>query len=87
VAAFAFVKAGFEVRPRMLAGGIAVQLMRVLSDDEIVCKSRGTAEHQQLARRCLANLDRLEPLATPEPDRLRLEVSGYEPLCESRGSE
>lgn len=59
--------------------------MRALSDDEIAWKSRGTAEYQELARRCLANLAPVEPLATPEPDRPRLDVSKYKPLYETRG--
>ena len=85
VAALAFVKAGFEVPPRMLVGGIPARLMRELSDDEIAWKSQGTAEYQALARRCLASLEPVEPLAAPEPDRPRLDVSKYKPLSETRG--
>jgi phenylacetic acid degradation protein len=85
VAALAFVKAGFEVPPRMLVGGIPARVMRALSEDEIAWKSRGTAEYQELARRCLASLEPVEPLAAPEPDRARLDVSGYRLLYETRG--
>ena len=85
VAALAFVKAGFEVPPRMLVGGIPARIMRALSDDEIAWKSRGTAEYQELARRSLASLEPVEPLAAPEPDRARLDVSQYKPLYETRG--
>jgi phenylacetic acid degradation protein len=85
LAALAFVKAGFEVPPRMLVGGIPARIMRTLSDDEIAWKSQGTAEYQQLARRCLASLEPVEPLAAPEPDRPRLDVSRYKPLYETRG--
>jgi phenylacetic acid degradation protein len=85
VAALAFVKAGFEVPPRTLAGGIPARIMRALSDDEIAWKSRGTAEYQELARRCLASLEPVEPLAAPEPDRPRLDVSGYKAPYQTRG--
>jgi phenylacetic acid degradation protein len=85
VAALAFVKAGFEVPPRMLVGGIPARVMRALSDDEIAWKSQGTAEYQELARRCLASLEAVAPLAAPEPDRPRLEACKYKPLYETRG--
>ena len=85
VAALAFVKAGFEVPPRTLVGGIPARIMRALSDDEIAWKSQGTAEYQELARRYLAGLEPVEPLAASEPDRPRLDVSKYKPLYETRG--
>lgn len=86
VAALAFVQAGFEVPLRTLVGGIPARIMRALSTDEIGWKSQGTAEYQQLARRCLASLEPVEPLAAPEPDRQRLDVSRYKPLHETRGA-
>jgi phenylacetic acid degradation protein len=85
VAALAFVKAGFEVPPRTLVGGIPARIMRALSEDEIAWKSQGTAEYQELARRCLASLEPVEALAAPEPERPRLDVSKYKPLYETRG--
>ena len=85
VAALAFVKAGYEVPPRMLVGGIPARIMRALSEDEIAWKSQGTAEYQELARRCLASLEPVEPLTAPEPGRARLDVSRYKPLYETRG--
>ncbi|MGH6906123.1 MAG: phenylacetic acid degradation protein PaaY [Geminicoccaceae bacterium] len=85
VAALAFVKAGFEVPPRTLVGGIPARIMRPLSDDEIAWKSEGTAEYQELTRRCLRSLQAVEPLPEPEPDRPRLNVSRYLPLNETRG--
>ena len=48
VAALSFVKGGFEVPPRTLAGGIPARIMRPLSDDEIAWKSRGTAVYLSL---------------------------------------
>jgi phenylacetic acid degradation protein len=84
VAALAFVKAGFEVPPRTLVGGIPARIMRELSDGEVAWKSQGTREYQELARRCLSSLEPVEPLAEPEPDRPRLDVSRYRPLGETR---
>jgi len=86
VAALAFVKAGFAVPPRTLVGGIPARIMRELSEDEIAWKARGTAEYQELARRCLRTLQAVEPLPAPEPDRPRLEVSRYQPLYQTRGA-
>lgn len=86
VAALAFVQAGFEVPPRTLVGGMPARLMRAMCDDEIAWKTQGTAEYQQLARRCLASLEPVEPLAAPEPNRPRLDVSRYKPLSETRGA-
>jgi phenylacetic acid degradation protein len=85
VAALAFVKAGFEVPPRSLAGGVPARIMRALTDEEIAWKSQGTAEYQELARRCLASLEPVEQLPVAEPDRRRLDVSSYRPLYETRG--
>ena len=84
VAALAFVKAGFAVPPRTLVGGIPARIMRELSEDEIAWKSQGTAEYQELARRCLRSLAPGEPLSEPEPDRPRLDVSRYRPLYQTR---
>ena len=60
------------------------RIMRQLSDDEIAWKSEGTAEYQELTRRCLRSLRAVEPLSQPEPDRPRLNVSGYLPLSATR---
>jgi phenylacetic acid degradation protein len=86
VAALAFVRAGFEVPPRTLVGGIPARIMRALSDDEIAWKTQGTVEYQELARRCLRSLQAVDPLPEPEPDRPRLDVSSYKPLDETRGA-
>jgi phenylacetic acid degradation protein len=86
VAALAFVRAGFEVPSRTLVGGIPARIMRALSDDEIAWKTQGTAEYQELARRCVKSLQAVDPLPEPEPDRPRLDVSSYKPLDETRGA-
>jgi phenylacetic acid degradation protein len=84
VAAMAFVKAGFEVPPRSLAGGIPAKVLRALSDDEIAWKSEGTREYQELAERCRRALTPAVPLSEPEPDRARVKSSGLAPLKQTR---
>jgi phenylacetic acid degradation protein len=53
VAAMAFVKAGTQVPPRTLVGGIPARPLKELSDEEIAWKSAGTAVYQRLAERYL----------------------------------
>ena len=72
VAAMSFVKAGFEVPARHLAGGIPARIMRPLEEAEIAWKSEGTREYQELTRRCRTSLVEAAPLAAPEPDRPRM---------------
>lgn len=72
VAAMSFVKAGFEVPARHLAGGIPAKVMRKLGEAEIAWKTEGTREYQELARRCRATLVEAPPLAAPEPNRSRM---------------
>jgi len=84
VGALAFVKGGFAVPPRMLAAGMPARLVRPLTDDEIAWKRKGTAEYQELARRCRDTLVETMPLAAPEPGRRRFAASGVVPLWETR---
>lgn len=81
VAAMAFVTAGFTCPPRSLVVGVPAKIKRELSDKEIEWKSRGTAEYQQLAERCLASLVKTEALTKPEADRRRIELDefGFKP--------
>jgi phenylacetic acid degradation protein len=72
VAAMSFVKAGFEVPARHLAGGIPARIMRPLGEAEIAWMAEGTREYQELTRRCRATLVEAKPLAAPEPDRPRM---------------
>ena len=85
VAAMAFVKAGFAVPARTLVAGIPAKIMRPLSDDEIAWKGQGTREYQELARRSLATMQRVEALPAPEPDRKRLDLSTVQPLYLTKG--
>ncbi|GAB4483430.1 MAG: phenylacetic acid degradation protein PaaY [Burkholderiaceae bacterium] len=80
VAACAFVKAAMVVPPRMLAAGIPAKILRELSADELEWKASGTREYQNLAVRCLNTMREVQPLASVEPGRRRIEpMSGAVP--------
>lgn len=72
VAAMSFVKAGMQVPPRTLVAGQPARVVRELSEKEIAWKSQGTAEYQDLTRRCLTTLAEVEPLSAEEEGRPRL---------------
>jgi phenylacetic acid degradation protein len=80
VAACAFVKAAMVVPPRHLAAGVPARVLRELSDEEIAWKQSGTRSYQELAVRSLATLREVVPLASPEPDRRRIDVTALQPL-------
>ena len=82
VAAMSFVKAGTEVAPRTLVGGIPARVIRPLKDEEIAWKTEGTKIYQDLARRYLATARAVEPLREVEPDRPELPAIGYQPKHE-----
>ena len=82
VAAMAFVKAGTEVPPRTLVGGIPAKVMRELTDDEIAWKSVGTRHYQHLAQRYLATSAEVDPLTELEPNRKRVPELVYKPKHE-----
>ena len=82
VAAMAFVKAGTEVPPRTLVGGIPAKVMRELTDDEIAWKSVGTRHYQHLAQRYLATSAEVDPLTKVEPNRKRVPELVYKPKHE-----
>jgi len=84
IAAQSFLKAGLVIPPRTLAAGTPARLVRELSDDEIAWKSLGTAEYQQLARRCRATLTPCAPLTALDPGRPALAVSDLKPKYQSR---
>jgi phenylacetic acid degradation protein len=52
VAAQSFVKAGLEIPPRMLAGGVPAKVMRELTELEMNWKIEGTSVYHDLVRRC-----------------------------------
>jgi phenylacetic acid degradation protein len=80
----AFVKAAMKIPPRSLVAGTPARVLREVTEDEIAWKSQGTATYQDLAVRSLKTLRPAEPLAEPEPDRKRTNVSQLEPLYAAR---
>lgn len=80
VAACAFVKAGMQVPPRTLSAGVPARVLRDLREDELAWKIEGTQQYHELARRSLATMREVSPLAAPEPDRRRFELDDVVPL-------
>lgn len=74
VAAMAFVKAKFEVPERTLVAGSPAKILKTLSDTDIAWKAAGTRQYQDLTERCLATMEKVEPLTEVEPDRKRIEI-------------
>jgi phenylacetic acid degradation protein len=83
VSAAAFVKAGFTCPEQSLVMGAPAIIKRQLSDQEVAWKQAGTREYQQLAQRCLTNMQECEPLAAPESDRPRIIDRGLRPKAAS----
>lgn len=75
VAAMAFVPAGAKIAPRSLIAGTPAKVLRLLSDEEVARKTRGTQAYQELARRSLATMVPCQPLSAPEPGRDKLDPS------------
>ena len=86
VAASALVRAGFAVPPRTLVAGVPAKLVRELTDAELAWKAEGTAEYQELARRCHASLREVAPLSAAEPGRQRLKLKATYSLHRTRTS-
>lgn len=84
VAAMAFVKAGVRIPAGALAVGAPAKVARMLSDDEIDWKRRGTAIYQRLALEGRGRMLPAEALEAPEPDRPRAEAPRYDPLVLER---
>ncbi len=80
IAAMAFVKAGFQVPPRSLAGGIPAKVMRELTQQELDWKVMATAQYHRLTERCRRSLVACEPLPAAEPGRAGLRPADIEPL-------
>lgn len=72
VAAMAFVKAGMVVPARQLVMGAPARIVRELTEADIANKVFGTRQYQRLTTRCLATLQRVEPLEREEAGRRRL---------------
>jgi phenylacetic acid degradation protein len=71
VAAMALVKMGGEVPPRVLVAGVPSRVVRELSAADLRGKSVGTDQYVELAQRCRAGIEQVQPLTAPEPDRAR----------------
>lgn len=84
VAAMAFVKAGFEVPPRVLVAGLPARIVRDLTDKEIAWKAEGTGDYRRLAERSLATMVPVEAATSIEPGRKRLIIGSVEPLYKTR---
>ena len=83
VGAMAFVRHGFTCPPRSLVVGAPAKVIRELEQKEIDWKQQGTKEYQDLAKRSLAGMEPVSPLAEDDPDRPRLSSSGFKPKRES----
>ena len=84
VAAQSLVRAGMNIPPRMLAGGVPAKVMRELSDLEMAWKVEGTGVSLDLARRCNATMKQVDALTAVEPDRRRLKLPELKTLQETR---
>ena len=82
VAASAFIKAGMEIPARSLVAGVPAKVIRALSEEEITWKGEGTRTYQDLARRSLASMQEVAPLAAIEPDRKRIVMPDVVPLVD-----
>ena len=78
VAANSFVKANFKVESNSLAAGSPAKIIRALRDEEIVWKSKGTAEYQMLANAYLGGLNEVHPDTELAERRPRLKLSQFE---------
>ncbi len=72
VGAHSFLRAGFEVPEEHLAAGSPARIIRPLTETELAWKANGIRVYQDLARRSLATLRPVTPLAEVEPDRRRV---------------
>jgi phenylacetic acid degradation protein len=84
VAAQSLVKAGMDIPPRMLAGGVPAKIMRALTELEMTWKVQGTAVYLDLVGRCIGTLQEVDALAAVEPERRRLKLPELKSLQETR---
>ena len=69
VGACAFVRANFKVPPRNLAAGNPAEIVRELSEKELLWKANGTKLYQKLAQRSIRSLKPAEAMTQPEENR------------------
>ena len=87
VTACACVRAGLKSPAGKRGAGGPAKGLRDLSEDEIAWKRDGTGTYQELARRSLASLVEVAPLAAMEADRPRIPASDVKPLIATRRGE
>ena len=75
VGANSFVPADVDVPPRHVIAGNPAKVLRELTDEELAWKANGTRVYQELARRSLATLRPVEPLAALEENRPMLSAN------------
>ena len=84
VAAQSFVKAGMDIPPRMLAGGVPAKVMRELTKLEMAWKVEGTGVYLDLVKRCHGTLREVKALSAVEPGRQRLNLPELKTLQATR---
>lgn len=84
VAAHAFIKAGMEIPPRMLAAGVPAKVVRDLTEQEMHWKVAGTRVYQDLARRSHASMVETVALTEVEAGRRRIDISDLRPLLDTK---
>ena len=85
VGALAFVRAGFEVPERTVAGGIPAKILRDLTDEEIDWKKGGDQEYQNIIARSFNSLMAGDPIEDiSEVHGPRIQYSGVPPLYKTR---
>lgn len=83
VGAMSFVRHGFTCPPRSLVVGTPAKVIRSLEQKEIDWKKGGTQEYVDLAKHSLATMQPITPLERDDPNRPRLESTGFKPKQES----
>lgn len=84
VAANAFVRAGFRVPAQTLVAGTPAKVVRELTDADVAQKLEGTRAYQDLTRRCMASLKEVQPLASVDTDRPRVQAPDVRTLTGAR---
>lgn len=77
VGAMAYVKARFQVPPKVLVTGIPARIIRTLSENDMAGKIAGTQLYQTLAQRSLIGLRQIEPLRNADSDRLQKRIEHH----------
>lgn len=83
VGAMSFVRHGFTCPPRSLVVGAPAKVIRSLEQKEIDWKKGGTQEYVELAKQSLQTMQVVAPMESDDPNRPRLESTGFKPKQES----